>query len=60
MQFGGIEQNVVVLLGESDAARQIHHHAVECYCNTFPDIMLTGPSVMDVHCPHNVDRLLSI
>jgi len=49
VQFGGLEQNVVLLLGESDAARQIHRHAVECYCNTFPDIMLTGPSVMDVH-----------
>jgi len=24
-------------------------HTVTCYCNVFPDVMLTGPGVMDIY-----------
>jgi len=33
---------------ECQILRSIGSHAVAYYCNTFPDIMLTGPRVMDI------------
>ena len=41
-------RNLVDRERETEDITILGSHAVACYCSTFPDIMLTGPGVVDV------------